>query len=304
MALLLLGLLFYQLTQQGDGVSLAFSDQLLMHWPLALLALLLAPLNWGLELIKWMGLMQAMGVALGRSEALRPLLAGISFSIATPNRIGEHAGRVLLLAPSRRWAGALSSVLSSACQWGAFLALGWPALWAWGWQLGWASLPTAVALASLGPLCVTIGILAWEYFRGRPLPSWLNRIPQPKALAGISGEFTALRGISRGQLTRAVVLACNRFVVFCVQYWLLLCALGLPLPPGWGLAGIAAIYLIQAGLPLPPGVGLLARVDMAIWLWGHLPGAQAAILSTSLALFVINLGMPSLLGLWCIVKKQ
>jgi hypothetical protein len=300
-----LGFLAHQLTQQGAaGLSSAFSRRQPGCWPLLLVALLLMPVNWGLEQAKWLSLMRAIGVRPDRREALRALLAGISFSIATPNRIGEYAGRVLLLAPEHRWAGALSSILGSACQWGAFLALGWPALWAWGGRLGWASAWGAGALAALGPLMVLLAILSWAYLRQRSLPTWVHRIPLPKSLIRLPAELAAFRAIGSAQLARAVMLACNRFAVFCVQYWLLLYAFGLPLPPGWGVAGIAAIYLIQAGLPLPPGAGLLARVDMAFWLWGHLPGAKAAILSASLGLFVINLGMPSLLGLWHIVKKQ
>ena len=55
-------------------------------------------------------------------------LAGVSLSAATPNRIGEIGGR-LLVAERAEWPGVItSSVLGSACQWAAFLLLAWPGL--------------------------------------------------------------------------------------------------------------------------------------------------------------------------------
>lgn len=114
----------------------------------------------------------------------------------------------------------------------------------------------------------------------------------------------SLKEISGHQLRMAGLLASIRFGVYCFQYWLVLHFLGLNLDLAWGFSGIAAIYMVQAGLPLPPGAGLLTRAELALMLWGDGALAQAAILSGTLLLFVINLGLPALLGMWFIVKKS
>ena len=61
--------------------------------------------------------------------------------------------------------------------------------------------------------------------------------------------------------------ACLRFSVYCMQLYLLLWFFGLELPLWRGLAGIAAIYLVQAGIPLPPGLNLVTRTELGLLLW-------------------------------------
>lgn len=307
LVLLLLWALVHQLGQMTGSLGWAafWPDGGYAHrWGFGVAAVLLMFVNWSLEATKWHYLMRAMGLTLPLGEVWRAVLAGISFSVITPNRMGEYAGRMLVVAPDDRWVVALSSLAGSWCQWMAFLSIGWPSLWAWvgrhyQWPAAWVW-----PLALLGPLAVWILTWSWDYWRSHPMPGRLKRIPLRPSWKTFLAPVRSLKEISGHQLRMAGLLASIRFGVYCFQYWLVLHFLGLNLDLAWGFSGIAAIYMVQAGLPLPPGAGLLTRAELALMLWGDGALAQAAILSGTLLLFVINLGLPALLGMWFIVKKS
>ena len=233
------------------------------NWRYLVLAVALMPLNWLLEARKWQILLNAfLSWPFGR--VLRATLAGVSVSAATPNRIGEIGGR-LLLAQRTEWAGVVaSSLLGSLCQWVAFLLVAWPALvYTVGRLPGVVpdGLPLWLVLP-LGPLLIAVAAAG-----GRPL---LLRL-----LDGFGRRFgrdvtelrASLKQVNPGRLLAASTLACVRFVLYCTQLYLLLWFFSLELPWWEGMAGIAAIYLVQAGLPLPPGLNLVTRTELGLLLW-------------------------------------
>ena len=260
------------------------------RWRWLVVALVLMPVNWLLEARKW-HLLLVPFLPWGYPKALRATLAGVSLSAATPNRVGEVAGR-LLLARRAEWPGVVAStLLGSLSQWVAFLVLGWPALV---WTLGLSPWLSPAGLLPL--LAVGLG--------GRPLLRWV--------LNGLRRRFgwepeelrRALRGVKLTLILRAGGYACLRFGVYCTQLYALLWFFGLELPRLRGLAGIAAIYLVQAGVPLPPGVNLLARAELGALLWGTDAASDVAVLAAFTALFAINVLLPAVPGYWLIVRKN
>ena len=126
----------------------------------------------------------------------------------------------------------------------------------------------------------------------------------PRFLSGYWQPLQRMRSIEGHYVWDAVLIAGGRFFVYCMQYWLCLDFFGLDLPLLWGIAGIAAIFLLQAAFPLPNGAALLLRTEMAIWLWADQPDSSATILMATFFLFVINLGIPSLVGLFYIIRNE
>ena len=82
-------------------------------WLAAVLVLL--PVNWLLEAIKWRMLTaNVQKITLGFS--IKAVLVGISTGFFTPNRIGELVGRVMYLNVENRKAGVTMSVVNSLTQ--------------------------------------------------------------------------------------------------------------------------------------------------------------------------------------------
>lgn len=269
------------------------------NWRYLLVACLLMPVNWLLEARKWHLLVTAF-LPWSFVRTFRATLAGVSLSAATPNRIGEIGGR-MMVATRAEWPGVLtSSLLGSACQWVAFLLLAWPGLMWTADTLLREALPFGPAwLWPLGPAILLAG-----WWAGKPtllrLMRWAGR------RFGLATEelATGLEGVKFPLILRAGAYACVRFIVYCTQLWLLLYFFGLELPLVTGLAGIAGIYLVQAGIPLPPGLNLVTRTELGLLLWGDSPEASVATLAAFSALFAINVLLPALPGYWLIVKND
>ena len=290
---------FYRIGQRLNWV--AFGRALLRPgngWHL-LTALFLMPVNWWLEARKWHLLLREF-LPWGFGRTWRTVLAGVSLSSVTPNRIGEIGGRVMV-ARREEWAGVVtSSLLGSVCQWIAFLLLAWPGLmWTAGGLLH-DRLPFAVHwLWPVGPLVLVIG-----YFVGKPallrLLDWAKQ-----RWGGVSEDLLiGLRRVKFGLIARAGSYACLRFGVYCTQLYLLLWFFGLELPLLKGLAGIAGIYLVQAGLPLPPGINLVTRTELGLLLWQNTPESAVATLAAFTTLFAVNVLLPALPGYFLIVRKM
>lgn len=291
-ALLAFGYQFYWIGRRTDWVAFGAALTRPGNWRYLFLVLVMMPVNWLLEGRKWHLLLRAfLPWKFGRT--LVATLAGVSLSAATPNRIGEIGGR-LLLAKRQELAGvAASSLLGSLCQWTAFLLLAWPGLV---WTLGWP-----LWLFLMGPACL---LLLW--LGGKPLLMGILRAIARYLNWPTDHIKSALSDVKLITLVRAGAYACLRFSVYCLQLVLLLRFFGLVLPWGRGLAGTAAIYLVQAGLPLPPGLNLLTRTELGLLVWQAETGGAAgvAVLAGFTTLFAVNVLLPAVPGYWFIVRKK
>jgi hypothetical protein len=289
---------FHSLTLRLDwaafGAALARPGQ----WVYLLVAVLLMPVNWWLEARKWYGLLTVF-LPWDFSRTWRAVLAGLCLSAVTPNRIGEIGGRMAVADP-KEWPGVIaSSVLGSACQWVAFLLLAWPGLmWTTDGLLR-AQLPFSVAwLWPVGPALLLAG---W----------WLGLPALLRVMGWLESRFkvkleelrTGLATVKVGLMMRAGAYACLRFIVYCMQLYLLLWFFGLELPLWRGLAGIAGVYLVQAGIPLPPGVNLVTRTELGLLLWGDQPETAVATLAAFTTLFAVNVLLPALPGYFLVVRR-
>ena len=290
---------FVGLARRMDWPAFAAAVARPGNWRPLLLALLLMPVNWLLEARKWQLLLNAWTHwPLGR--VLRATLAGVSVSAATPNRIGEIGGRLLLARRGEWEAVTASSLLGSLCQWAAFLLLAWPALV---YTVG--SLPGVLEgwplelFLPLGPL-----LLFFVYLGGKPLLLRLLAWVERRFGRDVNALRGALANVNLRLMAASSAYAALRFAVYCTQLYLLLWFFGLELPLLWGLAGIAAIYLVQAGIPLPPGLNLVTRTELGLLLWSAGPEAAVAVLAAYTALFGVNVLLPSLPGYWLIVRKN
>lgn len=301
----LLVLLFWQISTEGrfenwwQNVQTAREDGQRLGY--LLLTLLLMPLNWLLETAKWRQLLLTDWRPDWKAS-IKAVLAGISVSIATPNRIGEYGGRALLAPASQTANVVFSSLLGSLCQWVVFLGCGWPALWLiLGTYYIWpTSLLWLVSWSVPSLLLLLLGIANQPWFIGwwKPLQEknkwwrWLKR------------KIKAHEPLSYRRLIQALLLALLRFWIYSFQYLLLLWFFDLPLGFGQGMQGIFSIYLIQAGIPLPPGFSVITRSELALMVWGSVNLAPLSIVSATFSLYIINLVIPALIGALLIMNKK
>ncbi|MEL7248144.1 MAG: lysylphosphatidylglycerol synthase domain-containing protein [Bacteroidota bacterium] len=270
-------------------------------WKYLLPAVLLMPVNWTLEALKWRQLMAPNQVLTWRAT-WASVLAGISISLATPNRVGEYGGRAMV-APAEQAVHIIwTSVLGSLCQWTAFLVCGWPSLCFWfrswyGWSWG-----LTVVLALLMPALV---VLAWVLlFRLRLRRHLSKLLRRNKWWRWLQGRMRHLSAVPVRVALSALVLALLRFGVYCYQLLLILWFFNAPLSFGEGISGIFSIYLIQAGIPLPPGLSVISRSEIAVLFWQGLGVSSLSIVSATFSVYLINLILPALAGTWILLREK
>jgi len=114
-----LGYLLYRQLWQGRDIAVTLSSfqggLRAGHWPALVFAVMLMPLNWAVEALKWRHFL-ALPCRLSLRRALAAVLAGITLSLITPNRLGDYGGRALLTPSPHRWRAVAATAWSGYCQ--------------------------------------------------------------------------------------------------------------------------------------------------------------------------------------------
>ncbi len=277
------------------------SARLRSLWHLPALALALMPLNWVLETFKWQQFMSVFQ-PIGFRKGLEGVLAGVSVSLFTPNRVGEYAGRMLVLERNATAGAIASTLLGSYCQWVVLWVFGSIGIFVWTeksmHEAAWMRAPLLALALFLAAVAV---FLLWR--PGRVLPLlWILRPSRFRRM--LFRALLPLRHFRGWIALHALGLAALRYGVYGTQYFLLLRYVGVGVPVQEAAAGIAVLFLAQTGVPLPPFAALLARGELALLVWSPYHAGPAQVLAATYGLFTLNLLLPALWGGWVIWQSR
>lgn len=294
--LLLLGILYFELAvkENLDALWALFKTQLASASPVwLLLALILMPLNWMAEAQKWRCLLRRIA-PMGLWEAQKAVLAGVAVSIFTPNRIGEIGGRMLFAPPAHYWKVLQAGMLGSLAQ---LLILLTGGISGTIWLLFHFGFGEGLYLEYwLAPIAGGLVFLYWSYFHSELVLAWLQSktpLGRIKRFAKVEAFFGQFEQVELWQILAWSLL---RFSIYASQYFLLLKFFDIHTGLIMGFSGIFALFLLQTSLPLPPLSGLVARGNLAVWLWGQAGANDLSSLSATFVLWIINLILPALVG--------
>ena len=289
--------LYYQLIQKDNVGELwhsflaGLSTQKL---PFLVLVLVLMPFNWAVETFKWLQLIRGFS-KIPYFKAFAAILSGITVSLVTPNRIGEYGGRVLLIEPEHNWKAVIATVVGNLSQFIVLCSCGTLGLIYFASRyLEWSE-ETSTQLLALGILLIAIAL--FFYLNIGMLVPLIQKIPYFKEKEGFLDQLLVLEHYSKQLLIKTLLLSLVRYTTYSLQYYLILRFFGLDIEFWTALSGIASIFLIQTSVPLPPLMGLLARGDIALFVWGYFTVNDISILAATFSLFIINLCIPALVGL-------
>ena len=259
-----------------------------------LAALALVPLNWGLEAWKWQRLARHLEPSHSYWRSLRAVLVGLTLGFATPNRVGDYAARILELHARRRldavgavFLGRYAQLVATVLAGGAgllyfivkFYLNGYPA----------AQVGVGLAFGLGGALALL------PLYRSRLLLALLVLV---RPLRRFRRYLAIMPTYSAATLHTVLGISGLRYAVFCGQFLLLLHAYGTRAALGPALAAVAGTFLFKS---LVPSLNALADVGVrelsATHLFGLLGQPALPVLSASLSLWVINIALPSALGL-------
>ena len=265
------------------------------------LTIVLMPVNWGLESEKWRQLMNPF-LKITFKKAVRAILAGVTISIFTPNRIGEYGGRILEVEARYNWRGVLATLVGSLSQLIVLLTFGIAGALYYLHLFEMIDIYVLSSSVLVGSCLVFIMLLM--YFNVDMALPLVRKLPLGKWKRPVYKQLVVLKSYDTGLLLKVLFLSVCRYLVYSFQYYLMLRFFGINITLIIALSGISTIFLVQTSVPLPMVVGLLVRGEIALTVWGNTGANELAILAATFLLFIINLSVPALLGLVIIVKTN
>lgn len=278
---------------KGSWSAMEHSLQSRLWWILPLMFVGMMA-NWSIESFKWM-------LAVKRIQPIRfftackAVLSGISFSVTTPNRVGEYLGRVLYMNEGNRLKAISLTIAGSISQLLITLWVGSVSLLVLKQDIARAGLVSSFWYDWIfyGSFTVTL-ILTVFYFRIGVLVRWVDRLPGSRRYNWL---IEALESFDATILLQLLSLSAGRFLIFIVQNWLL-CRLFDVEMGWWPLFWTVSLgYLVMAAIPtiaLFTDLGL--RGTVSIQLLGLYSPNHLGIGLVSAGMWFINLIIPALAG--------
>ncbi len=293
--------LYQQIARQPD-LSLRWAHiQTSWTQPLFWLAFALMFCNWGIESLKWKWLMTPLE-KISFLHAYKAILAGCSISMLLPNRVGEYGGRILYVANENKIKAVSLTIVGSISQLiitvimgglGLLYMLNQPVHFDGFDSLSWIFTTPALVITMVVALCLLL-----VYFNATQL---LARLFSIHWIEKHVNRFRPSEALSRKQLLRILFLSFLRYMIFILQYIVLLQVMEVFVPTVLCFWLLTVFYALMAIVPTIGFTELPIRATAVIILLGtyshNLLGIQAA----TFAIWIINLVLPAIIGSFCII---
>ncbi|CAN5272912.1 hypothetical protein BH09BAC2_BH09BAC2_01890 [soil metagenome] len=252
--------------------------------------------NWGIEARKWQTLIKGIQ-KLPFFMALKGVLSGVTLSLNTPNRMGEYGGRILYIEDGNRIkaialsiAGSLSQLLitlSVGCGGLAFLITTHrDAETIMGLSIFW--LQTLLYLCACGT-----GILLLVYFRLSIIMKFIDRLP---FFSKFARYLSVIEDFTSKVLLRLLWLSFLRYLIFVLQYVLLLQVLQVHITAMHAFWLISVLFLVLAIIPSFAIADIGIRGKFSVALLGLYSTNTVGIIGTAFGIWLLNLFIPALTG--------
>lgn len=263
-----------------------------MVWNLVIVIALMI-INWAIEAYKWKIAIERIQ-KIDFKTAFKAVLSGVSFSVSTPNRIGEYLGRVLYMDEGNRIKAISLTIVGSMSQLIITLLMGFIGL-----ILIMPELESSQMVSSIWIRVTVYGVLATLltltlfYFRLSWLVKWVDRLPGGGKYAH---WIRALEDFNATLLLKLLSLSALRFMVFFAQYYLLFRLFEVNV--GWwkSLWAVSVSFLVLAIIPTFAIAELAQRGYIATTIIGLYSANISGIIFTSVSIWFINLVIPAITG--------
>ena len=265
-------------------------------WNLVAVGLLMI-INWSIEAQKWkISIQHLQPVSFFKS--FRAVLSGVSFSVNTPNRMGEYLGRVLYMEEGNRLRAVSLTIVCSMSQ--LILTL-------LGGLIGLIFIRKEIEAAEMmkgfesslwlqvlqyGVLAVLV-ILTLFYFRLSLLTALVDKLRNSDRYAWL---IASVKGIRATLLINLLSLSAVRYFVFVVQYFLLFRLFDVNV--GWwqSVAAVSVIFLVLAIIPTFAIAELGLRGKVSLKLLELFSANSLGISITTATIWLVNLVIPAVAG--------
>ncbi|MDG1136449.1 MAG: lysylphosphatidylglycerol synthase domain-containing protein [Bacteroidales bacterium] len=287
------------LIEYFDKVTYGFwSDFILIS------VLLLIPVNILFEGIKWQYLMRKLE-RISIYTALKGVLAGISVSMIMPNRIGDYLGRVFILKKADRFQAVLATILGSLAQLLTTIIIGLigvilfiPDYFNINIVLNYW-----IYIGIIMGVVITIVVLVFFYLNFSVFSVIIKKI-SGKYYDKIQRYSNVFSWYNQKELMNVLLLSIFRYLIFSMQFYLLLKVFGVDIDYPVAMMLISIVYLVMAIIPTVALTEIGVRGSVSLYIFKQYfdtldkwqPEVSLGVLSASSFLWLCNLILPAILG--------
>lgn len=255
--------------------------------------------NLALQWLRWHLLVRRLDAGIRPVGTLASLMSGMSAGFLTPGRIGE-VSRPLFMSVSDRW---MSAGLVVIDKWYAFLAV----IMFGGWGVWTTFSISSPGWTAAGVVFLAVSLIS--VWTAGTHPQWIRNLVYGLSLASpersrVKRLIGSIDLVGPAEARLLMVLSVLMYFVYIVQFCLLIMAFE---PVGWyeALAGASAAMMIKTFLPVSWG-DLGVREAAAVYCFGKFGVEKSAAFQGAFLLFILNILIPALLGLffleWPVLK--
>ena len=282
----------------GQVIKLLYSflqpNGLLIFWGL----IGLTAANWILEGFKWQLLVKKVErISLGNS--VQSVLLGLSMGFITPHALGDYAGRIWQLKAEKRVESLGAIMLGRAAQYFATFSFGLFGISYLLFDTNSAEIFSVISL-SLVTLSIVTGGALFLFFRTRFL-----RILDFKKLRQFRKYFAIVGQYSHQEIIFLLGLAFTRYLIFALQFYLLLSFFGVSTDHILLIAGVTWTLFAKSSIPSFNFLSDLGiREFSALYFFSYYSVDNTLVLLASFTLWCLNLLIPALIGLAGVVRMK
>jgi hypothetical protein len=281
------------LQQSIDLIKQApFGAQAVKFW----IIIMLVFVNWGLEARKWQVIVRLLQ-PLSFARALKGIFSGVAVSLNTPNRIGEYGGRILFIEEGNRLKAISLSIISGISQLIVTVLMGAIGLF-WllqvnkgaesimGLSLFWIELLMYSSIS-------TTAILLLMYLKLSYVTRIIESVPIFKKY---TPYIAVIETFSYKILLRLFSLSFLRYLIFVLQYILLLQVLDVQMTIMQSFWTVAILFLVLAIVPSFAIADLGIRGKFSVALFSLYSSNVIGIIGITFGIWLLNLFLPALAG--------
>ncbi len=242
--------------------------------------------NWILEINKWQILARKV-TSVSFFNATKQSLSSLTFSLITPNRIGEYGAKALYFEKEKRKEILLLNFAGNFYQLLVTIVLGSIGILYLinEFSFSFVSIQNIVILfAALIILFFTIRFLKNKFAKIR---NWISKIY----------EILKLKNNKK-----IAFLSFLRYLVFSHQFYFLVLIFDVDISYGIALAGISSMYLIASMVPMLSLFDFVLKGSVAVFIFDFFNVNPIIILSVTSIMWIFNFAIPAIVGSYFVLQ--
>ena len=267
------------------------------NMPYIIALFILMCINWAIEARKWQMLIKTIQ-DVSYLTAVKSVLSGLSLSLFVPNGIGDFIGRMAYMDEGNRLRSFAVTSVGSISQMLVTLFAGLAGL-IYLQNTAWLQLQPYSGFTGMwitgATYIIAIGtaLSIFFYYQLSAVTTLVEKIPFVQKYKYL---IETVESFHWKLLTRVLALSATRFIVFVVQYLLMLHIFNVQINWVDAACTTCVMFLVLAILPTIPVADIGIRGQTGLQLFGVLSKNTSGILFTAAGIWLLNIMIPAIAG--------